>query len=177
MLVALEPADGEAILPLALLKARVRVTDSAEDTDIARMRLQAIDFVERYSGQSLQSRSFLYTARQFCWAMELPVGPVASVESVEYFSTDGTDTALDVADWYLGGGILSPTVGTVWPIASGQAGSVRITFTAGFVDAENEAPALIAAVEVGVASLFDSREKPNWGPTMALADSYRGPGL
>jgi uncharacterized phiE125 gp8 family phage protein len=177
MLIALEPADGEAILPLAKLKARVRVIANDDDADIERMRLQAIDFVERYSGQSLQSRSFQWVDKQFCRSMALPIGPVTEVTAISYFAADGTDTALDEAAWYVGAGMVSPAVGTVWPFASGQAGSVRITFTAGFADAENDAPALIAAVEVGVAALYENRENPDWSASKALADSYRGPGL
>lgn len=177
MLVALEPATGEDILPLALLKARVRVLASNEDTDIERMRAQAIDFVERYSGKALQRRQFQWMADRFCTRIALPVGPVESVDAISYYASDGTDTALEASDWYLGAGVVQASTGSVWPVSSGQTGSVRVTFTAGYEDAEAEAPLLIAAVEVAVAALFDDRESPNWGAAMALADSYRTPGL
>jgi len=177
MLIALEPADGEAILPLDLLKARVRVLNTDEDADIARMRLQAIDFVERYSGCSLQSRTFQWMQDSFCSRIRLPIGPVVSVEGVSYYATDGTDTDMVDGEWLVSGGAVQAAIGTSWPHASVLPGSVRVSFTAGFTDAENEAPALIAAVEVAVAAIFDNREAPNFSAAMALADSYRGPGL
>jgi uncharacterized phiE125 gp8 family phage protein len=177
MLAALTPANGEAILPLDLLKARVRVIADDENQDITRMRLQAIDFVERYSGVALQRRQFQWADRQFCYAMRLPIGPLESVDAIAYVAPDGTLTDLAEGDWYVGGGVLSAAAGKRWPYASGQAGAVRVTFTAGFEDAENEAPMLIAAVEVGVAALRASRDAPDWSGAMACADSYRMPGL
>lgn len=177
MFTPLEPADGETILPLALLKARVRVLSTDEDTDIRRMRAQAIDFVERYSGKALQKRSFQWLQDRFCDVIRLPIGPVDDVTAISYYATDGTDTELEEADWLYSGGAVQAAIGTSWPHSSVLPGSVRVTFTAGYEDAETEAPALIAAVEVGVAALFADRTSPDWTATMALADSYRVPGL
>ncbi len=171
------PFDGEAILPLALLKKRVRVLSNDEDTDIERMRAQAIDHVERYSGVALQKRAFTWTADRFVCRMRLPVGPVESVEAVSYYTTSGTDTPLVDGAWYVGGGVVEPAAGTSWPHASGHSGSVRIEFTAGLENAEEQAPMLIAAVEVGVAALRVSRDKPDWSAADACADAYRMPGL
>lgn len=184
-LTSVTPADGEAILPLALLKKRIRVKATDEDTDIERMRAQAIDFVERHSGVALQRRAFVQTDKQFCRSMRLLVGPVASVEGVTYRDTDGTDTALDDAAWFLGGGYLSAAAGTSWPYASGQEGAVSIEFTAGLEDAEAQAPSLIAAVELMVGHLFANREGVNVGNIVtpmpfgisALCDQYRTPGI
>jgi uncharacterized phiE125 gp8 family phage protein len=177
MLVASTPADGEAILPLALLKARVRVLADDEDTDIERMRAQAIDYIERTLGKSLQQREFVWSTNQFCASMLLPVGPVLSVDAVSYYATDGTDTELEEGDWLYSGGALMPAIGTEWPEASEVPGSVRVTFTAGFEDAETEAPMLIAAVEVTVAALRDNREAPDFRPAINVASSYWSPAL
>lgn len=177
MLTSLEPADGEEILPLATLKKRIRVLSNDEDTDIQRMRAQAIDHVERYSGVALQARQFQWSVDRFCARMSLPVGPVMSVDAIEYYATDGTDTQLDSADWLATGGAIVPAYGTVWPHTMSAPGGVRITFTAGLTDAEDQAPMLIAAVEVGVAALRASRDKPDWSAADACADTYRMPGL
>jgi len=177
MLTPLAPADGEAILPLDLLKARVRVLSSDEDLDLERMRAQAINFVERYSGCALQRRQFMASDRQFCASMRLPIGPVQSVDKIAYVAADGAIVELEAGAWYAGGSVVQPRAGTHWPYASGQEGAVRITLTAGFENAENEAPMLIAAVEVGVAALRASRDAPDWSAAMACADSYRMPGL
>lgn len=175
MLTPLDPVDGEAILPLATLKRRIRVLSTDEDSDIERMRAQAISFVEVYSGIALSRRAFRWSDKQFCRAMNLPVGPLVSVEAIEY--TDTTGVTVELSDWYVGTGSVSPLAGQSWPFASGQDGAVRIDFTAGLEDAEAEAPMLIAAVEVGVAALRASRDKPDWSGAMACADQHRMPGL
>lgn len=177
MLRALTPADGEAILPIEDLKARIRVIDTAEDADITRMRGQAIDWVERYTGIALDRRQFEYADRQFCRRIALPVGPIASVDAIAYDDTNGAEQVLTTADWRFGGGAVFTAAGKRWPVSIGDPGSVRITFTAGLEDAEAEAPMLIAAVCVGVAALFANREAPDWGPAAACADQYRMPGL
>lgn len=175
MLIALEPADGEAILPLEKLKARVRVIAADEDEDIASMRDQAIDFVERKFGKSLSQRAFQWIDSQFCTSMRLPMGPVISVEGISYYATDGTDTALADGDWLFTGGAVVAPIGGTWPDASDVPGSVRVTFTAGFSDAETEAPLLIASVCVAVAAIYENRESPNWTPAINVASSYWTP--
>jgi uncharacterized phiE125 gp8 family phage protein len=171
------PFDGETILPLALLKKRVRILSDDEDTDLQRMRAQAIDHVERYSGVSLQSRSFEWAQDGFTDLIRLPVGPVVSVQGISYYSTDGADTELVDGAWLASGGMVMAAHGTSWPFASYVPGGVRITFTAGLTNAEEQAPMLIAAVEVGVAALRASRDKPDWSAADACADAYRMPGL
>lgn len=173
MLTALEPADGEAILPLDKLKARVRVLSDSEDSDIERMRLQAIDHIERYSGISLMQRQFRLSLRRFCTSIPLLMGPATTVDEISYVDTAGDTQSADTGEWILAADYLYPTVGTALPVASGMPGSVQITFTAGLTDAENEAPLLIAAVEVAVAELFNNREAPNWTAAENVASSYR----
>lgn len=177
MLTALEPADGEAILPLDLLKERVRVLSSDEDGDIARMRDQAIDLIERTLGKSLQVRQFQWSGNQFASPIRLPMGPVISVDSVIYYASDGTDTPLDPADWLFSDDCVQAAIGTSWPTASDVPGSVRVIFTAGYEDAEADAPLLISAVEVAVAAIRKDRAAPNLDPSLNVGLSYWSPAL
>jgi len=185
MLTALEPAIGEDILPLAALKARLRIMHDDEDEDLEAMRAQAIDYVERYSGVSLQSRSFQMTDKQFVRAIPLLIGPVVSIDAISYDQSDGTTVDLTEDDWRLSGGHILAAAGTSWPYASGDPGAVRVTFTAGLTNAQEDAPALIAAVCLLAGHLFANREAVNVGNIVsempfgvyALADSYRMPGL
>lgn len=168
-----DPASPDLILTLASAKARIRVLDAEEDPDITRMRLQAIDFVERYTSRALNLRAFQWVSTHFINYWRLPIGPVSSITAISYYDSDDVDTAMVSTDWYFGGGILQPASGTTWPVTNGMAGAVRISFTAGFVDAETEAPMLVAAVELGIAELFRNRERPDWSAVMAACDSYR----
>lgn len=176
-LTALEPIDGEAILPLAKLKQRIRVLSDDEDSDIERMRDEAIDFVERYSGTALQQRSFAQADNQFCRWIKLLAGPIGEVTAVTYRDTAGAEIALTSTDWSYGDGYLSAAAGRPWPNASGKPGAVSITFTAGLENAETEAPMLIAAVAVAVAAMRDNREAPDFTTAMRCADQFRAPGL
>ena len=176
-LVAVTPPTLDNIVTLAEVKARVRVVEVAEDADLELMLRQAVDQIERYSGVALDRRDFRLTDKQFCRAMPLPIGPVTAVTAVEYDDASGNAVTLDSAAWKLGDGALFAAPGTSWPYASGLAGAVRVTFTAGLENAKESAPMLVAAVLVGVAALFANREAPDWSAAMACADSYRMPGL
>lgn len=177
MLRSLEPANGEAILPLAELKQRVRILANDEDADVTRMRDQAIDWVERYTGIALSQRQFEYHDQQFCRRIMLPAGPIVSVDAIAYDDTTGAEQEMTAADWRFGGGAVFTSAGKRWPVSIGDPGSVRITFTAGLEDAETEAPGLINAVCVAVAQIFANRENPDWVPVANCADHYRMPGL
>lgn len=177
MLTALEPVNGEDILPLDVLKERVRVLSDDEDGNLERMRTEAIDYVERHLGKSLQTRQFEWSGRQFETVIRLPIGPVLSVDSISYYATDGTDTPLTAADWLHSGDMVQAAIGTSWPTAADAVGSVRIVFTAGYDDPETQAPMLISAVEVAVAALFDNREAPELATALNVGSSYWGPAL
>jgi uncharacterized phiE125 gp8 family phage protein len=185
MLRALAAPDGEAILPLADLKARVRILSNDEDETVTRMRGQAIDWVERYTGIALDKRQFEYADRQFCRRIGLPIGPIVSVDAIEYDDAAGELHNLTAADWRFGAGTVLSAAGKRWPASDGEPGSVRIKFTAGLQNAATEAPSLIAAVELLVAHWFANREAVSAGNAAtevpfgvsSLCDQYRMPGL
>lgn len=169
--------QAEALLPLADVKLRLRITTDALDADLRRARVSAIRHVETYSSKALIRRQWVQTDRQFCHAMKLFMGPAPDVEGVAYRDSAGALVELDEADWHVGGGVLHPAHGTRWPYASGVADAVQITYLAGFATPADVEPELINAVLVGIAGIHASPEAPDWGPAEACADQYRSMAL
>src|ERR1044071_5422467 len=107
--------------------------------------------VERYSGKALNRRTFQWVDKRFSPQLPLLRGPVHSVDAISYLDGAGAEIELEPEAWHLGADAVCAASGTAWPSSNGLAGSVRVSFTAGYDDAEMEAPALIAAVCAGIA--------------------------
>lgn len=171
----IEAVDGEAILPLADLKAHLRVTSDSEDALIASLRNAAISHVERITSYSLAPADYRLTLQEFPAYFDLPMRPVIDVAEVAYHDADGT--AALYADYRLVGGLAYPAIDGEWPTATG---GVEVTFTAGLAD-PNEAPDLIAAVMLLVGHWYLNREAVNVGGTVtemplavrSLTENYR----
>lgn len=175
MLTALAPVDPDAILSLATARVHLNLTasDSHHDAAVTALIIDAIDWVEGYTSQSLQARDFLWTTDNFTSAIRLPIGPVNSVSDITYIDGSGVETALDTSAWYYGRGSVSAAFGTVWPQSSGQPGNIRITFEAGFALPANIPPALLTGVKLALAAMFDNRENPDLAGAMRCCDRLR----
>lgn len=163
MLTSLAPIDADAILPLADAKSHLNLaeTDTYNEPKVEAARADAIAWAEDETGASLQERQFMWTADEFVSRMRLPRYPVTGVDEINYYGGDGVDTALDVADWYFGSNAVAAAAGTSWPTASGQPGSVRITFTAGYALATDIPFNLLAAVKLAMTAFFENRSNPD----------------
>lgn len=154
-LTRLTPLDGDAILPLKDAKEQVRVTHDDEDNTITVLRDAAIRNVERVSGVILAPTEFRWTAPRFGASIELPVGPVISLEGVTFLDAAGAEQIY--ADARLVGNSVMPAAGSGWPAAHGQ---IAVEFTAG-LDAPEDAPELLAAVRLKLTALEDrGRSRP-----------------
>jgi uncharacterized phiE125 gp8 family phage protein len=174
MLTPLAPFDGDTILPLADARVQLNLTadDSFHDDSVTSARDAAIGWAEYYTGRSLQERDFLLEVDRFCMVMALPIGPATSVV-VEYYNSDGTDTAIDEADYYLGNDKLVAAINSSWPVADGRPGGVRITITAGYAVPADIPPHLLAAVKLAMTAFFENRTDPDLSGAMRVADQFR----
>jgi uncharacterized phiE125 gp8 family phage protein len=174
MLTPLEPADGDAILPIADARVHLNIVeaDTYHDSAIEALRDAAIDWVEGYAGKALTRRQFLWTQDSFTSVIRLPIGPVVDEDTaISYYDSDGTDTELE--DWYLGRDGLTAAHSSTWPIASGMSGSVRVTFTAGYETPADIPPLLLAGVKMALTALFEDRSNPSFEGAMRCCDKYR----
>lgn len=146
------PLAGGTILPLADAKAHLRVTHSSEDALIEALRDAAIGHVERVAGVALASGTWRWTLRAFPSRIDLPIGPVATIDAVTYLDADGVSQIY--ADARLIDGQVYPAAGGSWPTSYD---SVTVEFTAGLA-AASDAPELLAAVMLLLGHYYIHRE-------------------
>jgi uncharacterized phiE125 gp8 family phage protein len=174
MLVPLTAADGDTILPLEDARVQLNLTadDTFHDAAVTAARDAAINWVENYTGQSLQERQFLWTTSVFACVMRLPMVPVTAVDEISYYDATGVDVSLDASAWFETTNNVAAAFGTRWPYAYGHDG-IRITFTAGYATADDIPPFLIAAVKLAMAAMFENRSNPDLSAAMRCADMFR----
>jgi hypothetical protein len=72
-------------------------------------------------------------------AIQMPVGPLIQVISIEYTAMDGSTQTMPTTDYTVDLTCdpprITPVFGKIWPITLPQIGSVRVTFDAGYVAA------------------------------------------
>lgn len=173
MLTALDPFDGDTILPLADARAQLNLTtdDSYHDAAVRAARDAAIDWAEGYTGFSLQERQFYWAIDRLGTTIRLPRSPVTSVDGASYFDLDGTDTALEEAEWYLGNDALIAVSGATWPLSNGS--GLRITFSAGFALPADIPPYIMAAIRLAMTAMFEDRSNPDLSGAIRCADMNR----
>lgn len=141
--------DGDTIIPLADAKAHLDIEDSDDDAMVAAWRDAAIAETEMLSGLALSEAQYLWTLPRFSPSIDLPMGPVVSVDSVDYIDGDGGEVTY--AGARLVGSRVYPAVLGSWPTAYGYVG---VTFTAGPAPADKKAH-LIAAAKIKLSILED----------------------
>ena len=136
-------------VPLDEYKAHLRLAhgfndDGAEDTILEVYLRNATAVIERRAGQALIARP--YTLQSACLDRDghltLPVGPVATVDSIRFVSPGST---IDLApeDWVLEPGSSRQKVtarggGPLWPLPAGAV--AELTFTAGYGPTWDDVP-------------------------------------
>lgn len=182
---------AEAALPLAALKAHLRLGTGFGDEDLQdevllRALRAAIAAIEARTGKAMLSRGF--RLRLTAWrdpaGQPLPVAPVNSVTAVTYFNAAATPSLLDPARWRLVIDThrpqLAPASALLPPVPTG--GAVEIDFIAGFGADWADVPADLAqAVLILAAHLYERRGGEGDGagampgPALSLAARWIGP--
>lgn len=161
-----DPATIE-VISLEAAKEHLRVDDDSEDELIAAMLLAAIEAVERQTSYLLTDREMEIAWPEFPSFPELltiPREPVTEIDRLVY--NDANDVEVEIIDYRWSESApdqVLPAFRQPWPIASGEAGSVRLTFRAGHDDAGLIPPALIAAVKLLLGHLYANREAVSVG--------------
>lgn len=126
-----------------------------------------IDGPEGWLGRAVREQELELTIDRFPCAtdvgrpgpVKIPMPTLISVDSLEYTATDGTTaTVTDFREFGVGapyGGYILPALSGSWPSVLGDAGSVRIAFTAGYSDIPKS---IKHAVLLMVGHWYESRE-------------------
>lgn len=147
-------------IPLAKVKARLRVEGNDEDADIADMLEAAtahFDGPDGVLGRCIRPQTLELTAASFGDLVDgLPFGPVISIESVAVIAPELSAMPLDGSLWRQSGDQLLPGRGLSWPTtASDEPDAVTVRYRAGF----EELPAkLAAAILLTVGDFYTQRE-------------------
>ena len=129
---------ASAPVTLAEAKAFLRLDHDAEDDAIARMvaaAVEALDGRHGFLGRALEASTWELTLDRFpCAELQLPLGPVVSVESVKYTDTAGAEATVSAGDYEVDAtptflGWIVPT--GAWPATMETVNAVRVRFVAG----------------------------------------------
>lgn len=155
-----------AALPVALADAKqhLRVDHDDENSLITTYIEAATAHLDGYSGvlgRALISQEWRQDFDGFCRVLRLPLPNVSAV-TVTYDDANGVEQTVDSGSFRIMADHLSAYVAasldTVWPFARLDAGSVRVTFTAGYGDEPADVPAsLRSAILLMVGDLYENR--------------------
>lgn len=165
------------MIDLATAKAHLRVGTIDEDALITAYLAAAQAAVENFTSKLLTQQSVQQDFAGFplggrnCFdrglnrvpaeALRLWQGPVSAILSIDYDDVDGVQQTL--TDFRFVDGLMAvllPAYGSSWPVAQNEAGSVRVTYTAGYADGAVP-PAFDQAVLFLVAHYYANREAVN----------------
>ena len=140
---SLQTVSGQTInepVTLAALKARIKLTSTADDTQLTGLITAAREFSERISNRCLAPRQLVEYRDGFPYPtkeLQIPRPPLVSVDKVEYLDDDyQTWLTWDPSEYWVAlnnvPAILQPRRGFIYPSTLAHtAGCVRLTFTAG----------------------------------------------
>lgn len=140
---------------LTAAKAHLRVSHDDDDAQIDAILLAAVGYIGKACGRELVRGTWRLALPSVSGDLVLPMPPVGAVSAISIYAPDGTDTALDVADFYLFASddraTLRPKSGA-WPAMAVRDDALRVTFTAGYV---TPPPELVRAVMIMVSRDYD----------------------
>jgi uncharacterized phiE125 gp8 family phage protein len=134
--------------PVSLAEVRAQCRIDADDEDALLMAYvrAATDWIEEQEGIVLITSSWAYRLPAFPYgyapSISLPLRPLQSVTEIAYTDTNGVAQVLPTVDYTLVSSKLWPAFGLSWPVTR-EPSDITITFTAGFGDDHNAAPAPI----------------------------------
>lgn len=163
----------DTVITLAQAKEHLRVDFDQDDDLIEAYLRSAQDHVERHTSRVLTPREMEFSCSGFPCGRDgsilIPRDPITDVTAISYIDDTGVAADLIAADWRWSEAapdVVMPAFGASWPSAAAEAGSVRITFDAGY-EAGLCPGALEAAVRLMLGSLYGNRENVVTGVSVA----------
>lgn len=152
---------------LAEVKLHSRIGVDTDDALIAMYITSARQLAEQKTGRSLAPRTMARYYDEFPDSIELPKGPITSVDSLKYLNTIGVLTTLSSALYSLDATQLSswivPAYGTTWPSTLTTPNAVQIQYQVGYSSVT--IPASIKAwILLMVGTLYENRESASERP-------------
>lgn len=165
------------VFTAAEAKDQARIDGSAEDSLVAEMVARAtayFDAKDGITGEALISQTWKLTLSdaEVSNAIALPIGPVQSVTSVQYYA-DGTLTTFGAVNYRLVNGVLSLVEGAAWPALDARDDAFQITYVAGHGDTSGDiSPTTRHAIALLAADFYEVRTSTN-GEASKPTDSFQ----
>lgn len=176
MPLSLVTAPTETPVTLAEACAHLRLSVGDDDATVQALIAAATAHLDGYAGilgRCLVTQTWRMTMDTLPQAgFRLPLVPVASVSSIVYVASDGTETTLPVDQFALSGDRVVPAYGVTWPTPRAQTDAVTVTFVAGYGAAADVPAAIKQAALLLVGYWYDQRSAVTVGnivTTMPLA--------
>lgn len=157
---AMPAGYGEAVLPLAEVKAHLRVDDDIDDDLIGYMRDAAVDLVERLAMIRLAPRATVPVTSPVPPCndpIRVGIWPIRTLVSIKGYAADGSDVAGSPADFRIVRDGIRPKPGKSWPTSVDGLDLVLDCGCASAAEGRARFPSLLSAMRMMVAHLYDNR--------------------
>jgi uncharacterized phiE125 gp8 family phage protein len=141
------PAALAVSLDAARAAARVDVGPdhtSPLDGEISQAVRTYTGEAEHITGRAFITQTWRVTLDGFPAAIQLPGAPLASVESIKFYDTDGVQRTLDPQDYLVDTasepGYVVPAPGKGWPATYGRINAVEVQYVCGFGSDDTAVP-------------------------------------
>jgi uncharacterized phiE125 gp8 family phage protein len=154
-----------------------KITGTADDTLIDLLITAARKALEKYTASSFGEKEIHATWVKIPddWLVELPYGPIISVDKVYKIDEEGTEEELTVnSDYYVyGDQDFQIKIEQFWSTGLTASRSLRVEYTAGYGDTVTEPlpDELKLAIMKQVATQYDIREDINIGNVTTVLDN------
>lgn len=182
------------------VEGQTRITDLSAEAATIDIMIQAVrERAEQITRRALVTQTWELTLDGFPYgAINLPLPPLQTVDSIKYIDTNGVEQTLDSTAYRVltGGepGAVQPIYGTVWPNTLADLETVKIRFSCGYgpiapATSLNVPKAILQWQLINIANLYENRESQgvamgrstvfNLDATLCdgLLESYRMPRL
>jgi uncharacterized phiE125 gp8 family phage protein len=163
MILKLITAPADEPVGLAEVKAHLRVDTGDDDVLIQSLITAARLEAEKITRRALITQTWDLVLDAFPTVIKLPLPTLQTVVSIKYLDTAGAQQELlntkYVVDADSEPARVTPAYGLVWPSTYPQVAAVRVQFTSGYGDTQEDIPQAIKQwLMIRVATLYEQRE-------------------
>ena len=158
------------VLSTADAKAWMRVDTSADDSLIASLVAESIDFAEEQYGFQLIEKTVTIEYEDYGNEVRIPLYPVQSITSVKRIDTEGTETTLtNNQDYYLTGDTLVIDTVYGWEVPDDRI-RLKVVYVAGYSSIPS---GLTLGIKKLVASNYEDRQDVVEGNVSVMPNSSK----
>lgn len=162
--------DSTDVLSTADAKAWMRVDTSADDSLIADLVAESIDFVEEQYGFQLIEKTVTVEYEYYGKEVRLPLYPVQSITSVKTIDASGTEETLTVnEDYYITGDTLVLDNVYGWEVPDERI-RLKVVYVAGYTSIPS---GIVLGLKKLVASNYEDRQDVVEGSVSEMPNSSK----